>query len=135
MKNENWIDINDGKISGFEFFQLVLAEFPQLECEINEWEQTYIHMKMEIFAEYTIKQIESNNILELTKCFNFIESKIDELNLDIENALNVSYCESLLLGDAADEMYRIINLMPTKLKTIYLDYKQHYLNLMEKQNE
>ena len=48
MKNENWIDINDGKISGFEFFQLVLAEFPQLECEMNEWKQTYIHMKMEI---------------------------------------------------------------------------------------
>lgn len=135
MKSENWIDINDGKMNGFDFFELVLQEFPDLEKEMNEWEKDFFHMRMEIFAEYTIEQIKANKVSELTKCFNFIENKMEILNSDIENALNVSYCESLLLGDVAEEMDRIINIMPIKLKTVYLDYKQYYYNLTEKSNE
>lgn len=135
MKSKNWIDINDGKISGFEFFESVLIEFPQLEREMKEWEQDYFHMRMEIFADYTIEQIKSNNIPELTRCFNFIESKIDKINSDIENALDVSYCESLLLGEVAEEMNKIINIMPTQFKAIYLDYQKYYYNLIEKSNE
>lgn len=135
MKSENWIDINDGKMSGFQFFNLVLAEFPQLEKEMNEWEQEYIHMRMEIFAEYAIEQIKYDNIPELRRCFDFIESRLDEVNLDIENALNVSYCENLLLGEVARDMDKIINIMPTKFKAMYLDYKQYYYDLMEKSNE
>jgi len=135
MKSENWIDVNDGKMSGFEFFKLVLAEFPQLEKEMNEWEHDYFYMRMEIFADYAVEQIKSDNIPELTRCFNFIEHKIGEINSDLENALNVSYCENLLLGDVAEEMDRIINIMPTKLKAMYLDYKQYYYNLVGKPNK
>ena len=135
MKSEKWIDLNDGKMNGFEFLTLVLSEFPQLEKEMNEWEKEYVHMRMEIFADYAVEQIKSNNILELTRCFNFIESKIDKVNSDLENALNVSYCENLLLGDVAEEMDRIIIIMPTKLKTMYLDYKQYYYDLVEKTNK
>lgn len=135
MKSENWIDLHDSKMNGFEFFRLVLIEFSQLEKEMNEWEEEDFHMRMEIFADYTIKQIKYDNLPELTKCFYFIESKIDGINLDIENALNVSYCESLLLGDVAEDMERITKIMPPKLRATYLNYKKYYYNLAENEND
>jgi hypothetical protein len=88
-------------------------------------------MRMERFADYTIEQIKTNNSKELEKCFDFQESKIDLLNSDLENALIVSYCESMLLGDVANQMDKIVDHMPTKLKTKYLDYEIYYNKLVE----
>lgn len=135
MKSESWNDINGGKMDCFDFFELAINEFPLLEKKMDEWENEYFHMRMEIFSEYTIEQIKNNNIAELMKCFNFIEYKIDIINAELENALNVSYCENLLLGNASEEMDRIADIMPVKLKTICLNYKLYYHNLIEKQNQ
>jgi len=131
MKSENWIDLDDGKMNADEYFQLVMKEFPETKEGILDWESEMIHMRMESFAEYTIKQIEKNDLDELKRCFEFQESKIDLINSELENALNVSYCEALLIGDAADEMERFIPHMPKKLKAEYFAYQKYYLDLVK----
>ncbi|PQJ21250.1 hypothetical protein [Tenacibaculum sp. SG-28] len=131
MKGENWINLDEGKMKPEEYFDLVMKEFPETKLGILEWESEMIHMRMETFAEYTIKQIENNDIDELKRCFEFQESKIELINSELENALNVSYCEALLLGDAADEMERITQYMSEKLKAEYFAYRKYYLDLVK----
>ncbi|MGY3795820.1 DUF7674 family protein [Aquimarina sp. 433] len=122
MNSENWIDEK-------EYFNSLIKEFPQIKNKILEWEPDVIHMRMEMFADYTMEQIKANDINELKRCFDFQESKIDFIDSNIENALNVSYCESLLLGDCADEMNRIVEYMPEKLKAEYKEYEKYYIEL------
>lgn len=54
------------------------------------------------------------------------------MSAELINALTVSYCESLLLGKCADRMTQTKNLMPIKLRKIYLDYEKWYAELVEK---
>ncbi len=114
------------------YFELMIAEFPSIRQNILEEQAEHIHFRMERFADYTFEQIESKNETEIIRCFNFQESKIDLMTAELINALTVSYCESMLLGKCADQMKQTKNLMPIKLKKIYLDYEKWYEELVEK---
>ncbi|KYG72903.1 DUF7674 family protein [Roseivirga echinicomitans] len=131
MKSENWIDVNDDKMGADRYFELLVNDFPMIRNEIQEEDSDMIHMRMECFADYTIKQIKGDNDRELKRCFDFQESKIDLINSDLENALIVSYCESMLLGEVAKKMDRIVDIMPDKLRRKYLDYEAYYNKLGE----
>ena len=131
MKSEHWVDINNDKMRADKFFELLVQDFPQIKNKIEEEDSDMIHMRMERFADYTIEHIKTNNETELKRCFNFQESKIDLINSDLENALIVSYCESMLLGKVANQMEKVVNLMPVKLKIKYLEYEAHYNKLVE----
>ena len=114
------------------YFNDLIIQFPLLRLIIIEEETDLIHVRMERFADYTIEQIKNENITELEKCFSFQETKIDLMTSDLRNALVVSYCETLLLGECADKMKSLTKLMPPKLKDIYLDYEKWYNDLAEK---
>lgn len=111
------------------YFNDLIIQFPLLKPVIIEEDAGMIHIRMERFADYTIEQIKTNNITELKKCFSFQETKIDLMTPDLRNALVVSYCETLLLGECADKMQSLTNLMPPKLKDIYIDYEKWYNDL------
>ncbi len=117
------------QINEEEFFKLLVNKIPALRENINDWEYDESFFKMERFADYTKEQIKSENIMELRKCFDFLESKIDTLNSLLINALNVSYCESLLLGGLGDKIEQVIALMGPKLIAIYKDYEKYYNEL------
>ena len=114
------------------YFNDLVIEFPYLKPIIIEEDSDMIHIRMERFADYTIDQIKNENITELKKCFSFQETKVDLMTSDLRNALVVSYCEALLLGEYADKMKSLTDLMPPKLKDIYLDYEKWYNDLVEK---
>jgi hypothetical protein len=122
MTNDNYFD------------ELIIA-FPSLKSEIQKENAEMIHWRMEIFANYTKEQIKRDNKIEVKKCFNFQESKIDLMASDLINALTVSYCESLLLGGCGDRMKDLIYLMPSKLKFIYIDYEKWYNELDSKSSQ
>ncbi|MNY72371.1 hypothetical protein D3C86_2109120 [compost metagenome] len=82
-----------------------------------------------------MEQISRNDRIELVKCFNFQESKIDLMAEDLLNALTVSYCEALLLGECSAEMKNLIDLMPPKLRFVYLDYEKWYNELVSKRSQ
>jgi hypothetical protein len=117
------------------YFENLIIHFPLLKEIILEEDAEMVHFRMERFADYTIEQIKTNNITELRNCFAFQESKIDLMNSDLRNALVVSYCESLLLGECADKIKSLIYLMPNKLKEIYIDYEKWYNDLAEKSRQ
>jgi endo-1,4-beta-mannosidase len=109
------------------YFQHLTDTFPDLHDDISSEDGN--HMRMEHFANYTIRQIKKSDFAELKKCFDFQESKIDIINPDIENAMTVSYCESMLLGDVSNQMTQIMQYMGPKLKKMYQEYETYYNNL------
>lgn len=118
-----------------QYFNELIITFPSLKSEILEWDAEMIHFRMEMFAAYTMEQISRNDRIELVKCFNFQESKIDLMAEDLLNALTVSYCEALLLGECSAEMKNLIDLMPPKLRFVYLDYEKWYNELVSKRSQ
>lgn len=135
MKSKNWLDANEGKMDGNSYFNELTKEFSAISDQIEEESPEMIHMRMETFARYTIEQIKQNNYSEIRRCFDFQESKIDLLNSDLENALTISYCESLLLGECAEQMGHIIKWMGPKLKAHYQSYEKYYNDLAKRANE
>jgi len=123
------------KINSDDFFNELLIYFPHLEDKIKGEEPNLVHSRMEIFSDYSIKQIEKENYAELKKCFDFHESRIEFMVPELINALTVSYCESLMLGNCASKMDRIKTFMPTKFKTHYLNYEKCYNDLVNRQSK
>ena len=131
MKSENWTDLDDGKMNPNEYYSELITEFPILKNEIESEEPEMVHFRMEIFSDYNIEQIKTKNQSELKRCFEFQESRIEKLNSELINALNVSYCESLLLGECANEMTEVKEFMTPKLKEVYAEYEKYYAKLIK----
>jgi hypothetical protein len=132
MNSEHWTDANERKVSGEEFFNEVILKFPTLKDKISEDDIQNVHMRMETFASYTIKQIKGKNWDELKRCFDFQESKVELVNSELLNAMTVSYFEALLLGEVGYMMKEIVPLMGSKLKRLYNEYETYYNDLVER---
>ena len=132
MKGNDLIKISDGQMNSEEYFGQLIEEFPDLRDSLNEWDSDMIFFRMELFAEYTIDQIKSGNKEKLIKCLEFQESKIDFVDTLLINAMTVSYCEALLLGECSQQMDQVVDLMGPKLKKLYNDYETYYNNLGKK---
>lgn len=118
-------------ISPDKYFKELVIAFPKIAEKIeNENEE---HSKMERFADYTIKQIKTNNISELIRCFDYQDEKIPVCPA-LENAMVVSYCESLLLGDVASIIHNFTLHMKPRLFKMYNDYRIEYFDQVEKSN-
>ncbi|QXP59008.1 hypothetical protein [Olleya sp. HaHaR_3_96] len=129
MKSKNWTNLDNNKMKPNEYFLELITEFPTLKTGIESWDSEMVHFRMEMFSDYNIEQIKEKNHTELKRCFEFQESRIEKLNSDLINALNVSYCESLLLGKCASEMTEIKKIMTPKLKIVYVEYEKYYEEL------
>ena len=135
MKKPNWIDVDKDKMHGKEYFQEMEAEFPELAEELNLHADYLIHLKMEVFSRYTNQQITDRNDKELVRCFHFQEQRLGRIDSELENAIYVSYCETLLLENEKEVMKEKRALMCDKLKWYYDDYVKHYMNLLNKSKE
>jgi hypothetical protein len=132
MKGKGLIKIYAGEMNAEQYFNHLTAEFPDIKDKINDWDSDMIFFKMEVFAEYTIDKIKSENKEELIKCLDFQESKIDFVDSILLNAMVVSYCEALLLGECRQQMDKVVDFMGPKLKKLYKDYETYYNNLGKK---
>ena len=119
-------------LSSTEYFKDLVRKFADLGAEIENEES--IHSKMECFSDYTIEQIKKVDLSEIQKCFDFQEEKISDLNPELLNAMTVSYCESLLLGDIGKIMHDFTKYMKPKLFKMYSDYETYYYKLIDGTN-
>lgn len=60
--------------------------------------------------------------------FDFQENAINAMDSELENALYVSYCEALLMVEAAEREH-IIRHMGPLLRKYYIDYEEYYDDL------
>lgn len=111
-------------LSVAEYFSELVTCFPGLSNRIDMSDGP--HFNMERFADYTIEQIEKADHAELKRCFDFQEDRIDLLNEGLENAINVSYCETLICYDMPMPFFK--NMRP-KLFKVYMEYKVFWEDL------
>jgi hypothetical protein len=116
-----------------EFFNDLKAEFPAISTDLDFEEGE--HYNMDRFASYAVNQIEDKNIDELNKCFNFIENRLSSISHEIENALNVSFCETLLYYDHYKRGLELKKYLPPKLYKVYTDYKKYFESLSKKKRK
>jgi hypothetical protein len=69
------------------YFNDLIILFPLLKPMVMEEDPEMLHCHMERFADYTIEQIEKDNVVELKKCFDFQETNIGSMSSDLQNAL------------------------------------------------
>ena len=115
-----------------EYFRDLISTFPILKEKIEKEDSTMIHTRMEVLANYSIDQVKKEDWNELKRCFDFQELRIEKVNTELLNALTVSYCESLLLGEIAGRMKEIVPRMGAKLRTIYREYEDYYNGLSKR---
>jgi hypothetical protein len=115
------------------YFEQLVQAFPPLKSTLG-LEDGLVHFSMERFADYTIEQIKTSNWNELKKCFEFQKERVELLDYSLENARNVSYCESLLLGEVTNEMKVVLPYMGEKLRKFYVGYKHYYNDLRKRGN-
>jgi hypothetical protein len=135
MEKPNWVDVDKDKMNGKEFFAEMEKEFPELVEELNWHDDDLIHPKMEVFSRYTNQQIEDGNDKELIRCFHFQEERLGKIDSELENAIYVSFCKTLLLENKEDVMKEKRKLMFKKLKWYYDDYEKYYMELLKKSKE
>jgi hypothetical protein len=129
------LNIDDHIIEQREYFEQLIQEFPDLEIDYEDLENGMVHFNMERFADYTISQIKKSDLNKLKSCFYFQEKRINYLSHELENALNVSFCESLLLGEVAKEMNKFLFYMGPLLRKFYKAYEDYYNNLGNDDNK
>ena len=126
MKN---VIISDRSLKPKEYFEQLIQAFTDFKKEQIEEGAEMLHWNMERFAEFTIEQIKTSNIDKLKDCFEFQEQRIKYINAELENALHVSYCESLLLAEVRTDMNNVLKLMGPQLRRVYKEYEVYYENL------
>lgn len=132
MYKPNWIDFEKDKMNGKDYFKDMEQEFPNLVEELSWHDDELIHLKMEVFSDYTNQQILRGNDNELIRCFRFQEQRIEKINSELENAIYVSYCETLFTENSKSVMKEKKKLMSEKLKRCYEEYEKTYAKLFKK---
>ena len=119
MKKINWINPEEDKIDVEHYFDILGASFPSILTELDSWGNDLLHMKMEVFAAYTLHQIQAKNTLEVYKCLAFQEKHIPIINSDLKNAIEVSYCETLNSELSCDEKELLYSKMKYQLRSLF----------------
>lgn len=119
MAIPNWINPEQDKIGIEHYFNMLGTTFPSILPELNSWGNDLFHMKMEVFAAYTLQQIQAKNELEVYKCLAFQEKHIPIINSDLKNAIEVSYCETLNSELSSDEKELLYLKMEYQLQSLF----------------
>jgi hypothetical protein len=100
-----------------QFVEAVVAAFPSLEADMRD--ETWVglvHLEASAFARYTQEQIDTENRVELKRCFEFARRFLLEGTDDLKNAIAVSYLEHLNLSDQKRNRSWALEEMPEVLK-------------------
>ena len=100
-----------------KFVEAAVKAFPALEADIRD--QTWaglVHLEVSAFARYTQLQIDTENRVELKRCFEFARKLLLEGTPDLKNAIGVSYLEHLNVRDEKRGRSWALKEMPENLR-------------------
>lgn len=106
------------EIDGRKFAELLLAEFPQLRDDVQEW-SGLPHLQMMEFLLITQKAINAADWTLVTKCLRLAETFLRDGDAEIRNAIHVSYLEHLPREGGGHD--RIRELMTPDLRKAWED--------------
>jgi hypothetical protein len=112
---------NSGAIDHAKFLQMLTDEFPEVPHAFDEYGKGLIHCEMGVFARRTEEAMDEGHYWRVENYFRFIERVRESATPEVENAIDVSYIESLAPGEVTDKRIQAIKQMPKALRTILLE--------------
>jgi hypothetical protein len=110
------------QIDSKQFVELVLAEFPQLRDDFQEW-RGLGHLQMMEFALFTQKACKDKDWTTVEKCLRLADKLLRLGDSNINNAVYVSYLEILpRKGDVHDRLKKMMTSELRKGWSDILDY-------------
>ena len=126
MYKPNWIDVDKDKMHSKAFFEAMVLAFPPLEKAMEDYNENETHANMEEFSRFVNVLIQANADQSIAACFNFVNAHLPLVDSDLENALNVSFCETLITENPAEVIAEKAELMPANLRAFFEEYKEYY---------
>jgi hypothetical protein len=110
-----------------EFHNLLLKEFPILKNDIEDNSAKYLtHVEISYLRQLLEKAASENNVEEIKRIINFIDSLIkrkNKLHPEVLNAIEISFVEDLFLGD--EKIYKVSKSYFTQnIKNIVSDFEK-----------
>jgi hypothetical protein len=93
------------EIDGQKFADVLIAEFPQLRDDVDEW-HGLVHLQMMEFHLVTEKAIKAGDWATVERCLRLADTLLHDGDAEIRNALHVSYLEHLPRGGDGHDRIR-----------------------------
>jgi hypothetical protein len=108
------------RVDHAKFLELLRDQFPEVPQAFDQYGQGLLHCEMGTFAQLTEKAMDDGRFWQVHKYFRFLEKVRANATPELENAIDVSYLESLAFREVTENRHRAIKQMPKALRAILL---------------
>jgi hypothetical protein len=103
------------------FLRMLSADFPEVPRAFDESVRGLLHCEMGVFAGLTEAAMDAGSFWQAERYFRFVERVRASASPELENAIDVSYLESLAWSEVTDNRHRGLKRMPEALRAILLE--------------
>ena len=97
----------------------LFKEFPEVREEVESSMRGLFYLEMGCFARYVQRQIDTANLVELGRCYEWLRKLMLYGDEEVTNAVGVSILEHLVTRDGKTNRRWALEAMPTPLRQAY----------------
>lgn len=118
-------------------FERLLAErFPEVAARIDDIERGILHLEMEVLARATLQAIDAGDVPQFQSHLNFIDELLSSSGAgELENAIYVSYLESVFLGQEDERYKQARRMLSPRLEAALSELEEHWRKIAESANQ
>jgi hypothetical protein len=113
--------LKENPIDETKYREMLAAEFPEVPASLDKYVRGLLHCEMGTFARLTEEAIDRGNHWQAEKYFRFLDRVRKTATPEVENAIDVSYLESLAFSEWTEGRYRALKRMPGALRKVLLE--------------
>lgn len=118
---------NDGRS---QFERLLDLRFPAIAAEISDCERGLLQCEMAVFARGTRAAIERGDFEQTQAHLDFVDELFGSAPPDLENAIYVSYLESVFLGPETERYIAARRMLSQRLRTALGELEDHWRRIV-----
>jgi len=123
------IDPTTGLIDHAAFDRLVSSQLPDVAADIDLLDRSRLHLEMAAVARATESAIARGDMATATAHLRLMDHVLSKAAPDVEDAITVSYLESVFLWEERPEFLRARKELPARLAQALLELEAHWAAL------
>ncbi len=101
--------------------QILIEEFPEVPQAFDEYSKGLVHCEMGTFTRLTEQAMDEGRFWQAERYFKFVAKVREKATLEIENAIDVSYIESLAYSEVTENRVQGLKRMPKAIRDILME--------------
>ena len=114
------------------FIALLSSRFPEVAAAIDDCSQGLLHLEMATLARATQAAIDNQDKATIARHFQFVDEVFREAAPDVENAVDVSYLESLRFEGQKAAPTRARDLLTARLRLALIALEEYLARMANK---